>query len=64
MIEMPIQTMPKNTYMATRKQCIYAHKGDFLQNVHLAPFAKMLAGDKSPTPKIVNRVDGYAFTER
>ena len=25
---------------------------------------KTLAGDKSPTPKIVNIVDGYAFTER
>lgn len=56
--------MPKNAYIATRKQCLYAHKGDFLQNVHIAPFTKMLAGDKSPTPKIVNIVDGYAFTER
>ena len=64
MVKLPIQTMPKTIDIATRKQCLYAHKGDFLQNVHIAPFAKMLAGDKSPTPKIVNIVDGYAFTER
>ena len=25
---------------------------------------KMLVGDKSPSPKIANFVDGYAFTER
>ena len=64
MIEMPIQTMPKTVDIATRKQCLYAHKCDFLQNVHIAPFAKMLAGDKSPNPKIVNFGDGCAFIER
>ena len=61
----PIQIIrSNNNCLKHGKQCLYAHKGDFSHNYCVAHFAEMLVGDKSPNPKIVNKVDGCAFIKR